>query len=160
MTINSIPQPAQPIAGGQRIDVTWYRFLRDLEAAARSSGVDLSTDLEAIARKLGSPDGSIAGIPEQGAASLRGSFPISVNGGVVSLTQFSPEVGGELLGLVTDAWGRVSASRPVVAGAGVVIDGTTNPEQIEIRSNATGTTSRITTDGDFRRTTQNDLRAA
>ncbi len=204
MTVNSIPQPRQPIAGAQPMDVTWYRFLRDLDAAARRAGADVSAEIEALCRKLGSPDGSIDGIPDS-SASVRGLFPIAVlDGGIVTLSNVTPESAGELLGITSDQWGRIVASRPVVAGAGINIDGTTDPAQIAvintnpnpmtasgdlIRGGTSGAptrlgigtngqvltvvagapawaaasggavqATRITTDGDFRRTTQNDLR--
>lgn len=157
MTVNSIPQPSQPIAGGQRVDPTWYRWLRELDREARDTGTDLAAEIEAIARKLGSPDGTIDGIPAQ-ASAITGQFPISVTDGRVSLASVPAEVAGELFGLTTDQWGRITALRPVVAGAGIEIDGTTDPAQISISSISAGRVNRITTDGDFRRTTQNDLR--
>ena len=160
MTVNSIPQPRHPITGGQTVDVTWYRFLRDLDAAARRSGVDASESIRAIALKLGSPNGSIEGIPSQ-AGSVSALFPVAITDGRVTLSTVATDIAGELFGFATDQWGRIVAARPVVAGDGVVIDGTTNPAQIEIRATAPAVPSvRITTDGDFRRTTQNDLRAA
>jgi hypothetical protein len=129
------------------VDATWYRWLRDLEAAARASGIDISAALSEIARKLGSPDGSIDGIPEQAGQSFVGLDPISVNGQNISLNTLTATTAGELQGLVRDAFGRVSGVRPVVAGAGITIDGTTDPDQIEI--SAAGLTNPMTTLGDL-----------
>jgi hypothetical protein len=202
VTVNSIPQPQQPIAGGQRIDPTWYRWLRELDREARDTGTDLAAEIEAIARKLGSPDGTIDGIPESVGVSV--AAPITLTDGRVSLAPVVTGTDGSLFGITTDQWGRVIGLRPVAAGAGVVIDDTTDPEQIEIinenpnvlttlgdliRADASGEperlpigeegqvltvvsgqpewsaaasgagqVNRITTAGDFRRTTQNDLR--
>ncbi len=156
MTTSSIPRPAQPIAGGMTVDATWYRWLRDLEADARARGVDISESIAEIARKLGSPDGSIDGIPEQSAAQLVGIAPVNVAGPNISLETFAATVAGDIQGFVRDGFGRVTGLRPVIAGPGIVIDGTTDPAQIEIR--AASVMNRITTTGDFRRTTQNDLR--
>ncbi len=156
MTTSSIPRPAQPIAGGMAVDATWYRWLRDLEAAAKASGTDISASLAEIARKLGSPDGSIDGIPESVGVSV--ISPITLDDGRIGMSPVVTSVAGSLFGITTDQWGRVNGLRPVVAGAGVVIDDTTDPEQIEISAAVATVTNRITTTGDFRRTTQNDLR--
>ena len=131
MTVNSIPQPRHPITGGQTVDVTWYRFLRDLDAAARRSGVDASESIRAIALKLGSPNGSIEGIPSQ-AGSVSALFPIAITDGRVTLSTVATDIAGELFGFTTDQWGRIVAARPVVAGAGITIDGATDLEQIEV----------------------------
>lgn len=135
----------------------FYVFFRQLEQAGVSESL-----IRELAIKLGSPDGSIANIPDNpgGIQSIIGQAPINASGNVVSLLPLVPAVGGELFGITVDAYGRVSEARPVVAGAGITIDGTTDPTKIEISSTATGSTvtNRITTDGDFRRTTQNDLR--
>jgi hypothetical protein len=138
------------------VDATWYRWLRDLEAAARASGIDISAALSEIARKLGSPDGSIGGIPNSVGVSV--ISPITLTDGRIGLSTVVTGTNGELFGISTDQWGRVNGLRPVVAGAGITIDGTTDPDQIEISAAASTVTNRITTDGDFRRTTQNDLR--
>lgn len=143
MTVNAIPQPGHPITGNQRIDPTWYRYLRELDREARDTGTDLSAEIEAIARKLGSPDGTIDGIPE---TSVEGLFPIVVDGGRVTLSTVTAGAGGELLGLTTDQWGRINAVRPVVAGVGITIDGATVPEQIEIIN---GNPNVLTTLGDL-----------
>ncbi len=82
--------------------------------------------------------------------------PLGIVGGNVTLQFLTSGLGGSLLGVTVDGYGRVTAVRPVVAGAGVVIDETTSEDEISIRT----TSMRITTDGDFRRTTQNDLREA
>jgi hypothetical protein len=156
VTTSSIPRPAQPIAGGMAVDATWYRWLRDLEAAAKASGTDISASLAEIARKLGSPDGSIDGIPESVGVSV--ISPITLDDGRIGMSPVVTSVAGSLFGITTDQWGRVNGLRPVVAGAGVVIDDTTDPEQIEISAAVATVTNRITTTGDFRRTTQNDLR--
>jgi hypothetical protein len=138
------------------VDATWYRWLRDLEAAAKASGTDISASLAEIARKLGSPDGSIDGIPESVGVSV--ISPITLDDGRIGMSPVVTSVAGSLFGITTDQWGRVNGLRPVVAGAGVVIDDTTDPEQIEISAAVATVTNRITTTGDFRRTTQNDLR--
>lgn len=155
MTFNSIPNAGHPIAGGQRVDPTWYKWLRELDREARDTGTDLSAEIQAIARKLGSPDGSIEGIPES-SQSLTALPPLAISGNQITLNTLTADTAGELFGISRDAYGRISAIRPVVAGSGVTIDGTTNPDQISISS--AGTVHRITTAGDFRRTTQNDLR--
>ncbi len=157
MTVNSIPNAGQPIAGGMRVDPTWYKWLRELDREARDTGADLSAEIQAIARKLGSPDGTIDGIPES-SQSLTALPPLAISGNQVTLSTLTADTAGELFGITRDAYGRISALRPVVAGAGITIDGTTDPAQIEISASASTVTSRITTDGDFRRTTQNDLR--
>lgn len=160
MSINSIPQPAQPIAGALRVDATWYRWLRELDRLARENGTDVAAEIEAIARKLGSPDGTVDGIPPAQAQQMVGLSPITVAGQNISLQTVAAAALGELLAVQVDAFGRVTGSRPVVAGAGVTIDGTTNPDQIELRATAVAQPPiRITTDGGFRRTTQNDLRS-
>jgi hypothetical protein len=138
------------------VDATWYRWLRELDREARDTGTDLAAEIEAIARKLGSPDGTIDGIPESAGMSV--AAPITLTDGRISLAPVVAGTDGALFGISTDQWGRVIGLRPVVAGAGVVIDDTTDPEQIEISASASTVTNRITTDGDFRRTTQNDLR--
>lgn len=134
MTANSIPNVAQPIAGTARVDPTWFRFFSELERRSRALGVDLSAEIASLARKLGSPDGSIAGIPDAANGQLVGLSPIIVAGSNVSLEPVLQPLVGELFGIQFDEFGRVTGSRPVVAGAGVQIDGTTNPAQIEIRS--------------------------
>ena len=141
-------------------DVTtreFYDFFRRLQ----ESGVS-EDQIRELATKLGSPDGTIANIPDNpaGIQSIIGQAPILAAGNTVSLASLAQTAGGELVGVTVDVFGRVSQTRPVVAGAGITIDGTTDPTQIEISSTATGSTvtNRITTAGDFRRTTQNDLR--
>jgi hypothetical protein len=129
------------------VDATWYRWLRDLEAAARASGADISESIAEIARKLGSPDGSIDGIPEQSAAQLVGIAPVNVAGSNISLETFAATVAGDIQGLVRDGFGRVTGLRPVVAGPGIVIDGTTDPDKIEI--SASGLTNPMTSTGDL-----------
>ena len=84
--------------------------------------------------------------------------PLAISGNQVTLSTLTADTAGELFGITRDAYGRISALRPVVAGAGIVIDGTTNTDQIEISASASGQVNRITSAGDFRRTTQNDLR--
>lgn len=137
MTVNSIPQPSQNIVKGMPVDTTWYKWLRELDRLAKAQGVDVAASIEAIARKLGSLDGTIDGIPAQNSA-ITGLFPINVQDGRVSLSVAPPVVAGELFGIATDQWGRITALRTVVAGAGITIDGTTDPAEIEIRSTATG----------------------
>jgi hypothetical protein len=130
VTVNSIPQPQQPIAGGQCIDPTWYRWLRERDREARETGTDLAAETEAIARKLGSPDGTIDGIPESVGMSV--AAPITLTDGRLSLAPVVAVTDGALFGISTDQWGRVIGLRPVVAGDGITIDDTADPEQIEV----------------------------
>lgn len=133
----------------------FYVFFRQLEEAGVSA-----EQIRELCIKLGSPDGTIANIPDNsgGIQSIVGQAPILAAGNTVSLATLSQTVGGALVGIAADRFGRVSQLRPVVAGAGVIIDGTSDPAQIEISASSSGTINRITTDGDFRRTTKNDLR--
>ena len=132
MTANSIPNVAQPIAGTARVDPTWFRFFSELERRSRLIGVDLSAEIASLARKLGSPDGSIAGIPDAANGQLVGLSPIIVAGSNVSLEPVLQPLVGELLGIQFDEFGRVTGARPVVAGAGIAIDDTTDPEEIAL----------------------------
>jgi hypothetical protein len=73
--------------------------------------------------------------------------PLGLVGENVTLQQISQGTGGELVGATVDQFGRVSATRPVVAGAGVTIDGTTDPDQIEI--SVAGLSNPMTALGDL-----------
>lgn len=146
MTINSIPNAAHPIAGGNRVDPTWYKWLRELDREARDTGADLSAEIQAIARKLGSPDGTIDGIPES-SQSLTALPPLAISGNQITLSTLTADTAGELFGISRDAYGRISALRPVVAGAGITIDGTTDPDEIAIVNS--GLVNPMTTAGDL-----------
>lgn len=146
MTVNSIPNAGQPIAGGMRVDPTWYKWLRELDREARDTGADLSAEIQAIARKLGSPDGTIDGIPES-SQSLTALPPLSISGNQITLSTLTADTAGELFGITRDAYGRISALRPVVAGAGITIDGTTDPDEIAIVNS--GLANPMTTAGDL-----------
>lgn len=113
MSTNSIPQPGQPIAGSQRVDATWYRWLRDLERLANQADADISAEIEALCRKLGSPDGTIAGIPDPSAPELVGESPVSVNGTVIGLETIGNVSGGTPQAVTVDAFGRVTQRRPI-----------------------------------------------
>ena len=147
MSANSIPNVAQPIAGTARVDPTWFRFFSELERRSRASGIDVSAEIAALARKLGSPDGTIAGIPAETGGQLVGLSPVIVGGQNIGLESIAQPLVGELFGIQFDEFGRVTGARPVVAGSGVTIDGTTNPDQIELR--ASGLTNPMTTAGDI-----------
>ncbi len=58
--------------------------------------------------------------------------PLGLVGENVTLQQIAQGEGGELVGVTVDSFGRVSATRPVVAGDGITIDGTTDPAEIAI----------------------------
>lgn len=146
MTVNSIPNAGQPIAGGMRVDPTWYKWLRELDREARDTGADLSAEIQAIARKLGSPDGTIDGIPES-SQSLTALPPLTISGNQITLSTLTADTAGELFGISRDAYGRISALRPVVAGAGITIDGTTDPDEIAIVNS--GLVNPMTTAGDL-----------
>lgn len=65
-----LPRQDVPIAGDARTSNSFYAFLQDMERAV-NSGADgaagLAGQVEAIARALGSPDGTVGGIPDQSA---------------------------------------------------------------------------------------------
>lgn len=145
MTVNSIPQAGHPIVGNQRVDPTWYKWLRELDREARDTGADLSAEIQAIARKLGSPDGTIDGIPES-SQSLTALPPLTISGNQITLSTLTADTAGELFGISRDAYGRISALRPVVAGAGITIDGTTDPDEIAI---VNGNPNPMTAAGDL-----------
>lgn len=107
----------------------FYRFFRLLQ----ESGVS-AEQIRELCIKLGSPDGTIANIPDKpgGIQSIIGQAPILAAGNTVSLASLAQTVGGELVGVTVDGFGRVSQTRPVVPGVGIEIDGTTDPTQIEI----------------------------
>lgn len=83
--MSSIPHDSQPINGGGAVSRPWRAYLQSLEARGDASAREM---IEQIARKLGSPDGKVANIPEQesGDLSLIGLRSIQVIG---------PDEGGE-----------------------------------------------------------------
>lgn len=60
-----IPNSQHRLIVGDKIDPVWLRFLQSLDGKADAS------DISAIAIALGSPDGTVAGIPEQSADDVR-----------------------------------------------------------------------------------------
>ena len=59
--------------------------------------------------------------------------PLGLVGQNVTLQQIGQGEGGELVGVTVDSFGRVSATRPVVAGDGITIDGTTDPCSMSVQ---------------------------
>lgn len=82
-----------PIAdGGGLPSNPFYAFLQDVERAINSGvagGEGLADAVTAIARALGSPDGSVANIPEQsqGSGQILGPQSIHVNGALPNMVQ-------------------------------------------------------------------------
>lgn len=59
------PIPSHSLVHGDKIDPVWFRYLQSLDGKANAS------DIRAIATALGSPDGTVANIPEQSADDVR-----------------------------------------------------------------------------------------
>lgn len=117
-----IPSQSHPINGGGRIDPVWLRWLAQLERGAlagKESGETNAEAIAAIATALGSPDGTVANIPDQSSgtsATITGQGPIEVTG---SLASGSVTINGRSLTdsgegtfklLTRDSYGRVSGT--------------------------------------------------
>lgn len=84
--MSSLPNASHPIAGGARPDAFYYRWFQSLADLVASGAIDqtaASAAIEAIARILGSPDGTVANIPEQ--PHYFGESPIRVVGNRISI---------------------------------------------------------------------------
>lgn len=89
MTQVALPAARAPLIGvGGLTDRPFYRWFESIDRAVREgtgSSEDLAADIKAIAEKLGSPDGSIDGIPAQGSsASVIGNASVDVSGSLAS----------------------------------------------------------------------------
>lgn len=157
------PGPRVPLLGRDGgVALAWQQFFRSL--AQQAGGVDLSAEIEAIARKLGSPDGSIDGIPAPlGTATVIGVGGVQSAGSLAEgrvtlfLRQLEDNAEGALLGIERDAFGRVAGTKPVTAGDGITI--TDTGTEIELAATAQPIDyTRITAEGDVRVTADGDLR--
>lgn len=93
------PNSQQRLVVGDKIDPVWLRYLRSLEQLSASAVEGFNAQVEAIARALGSPDGSITAIPSAAGAANR-DFYISGAGSVTA--DGSAAGGGFVIGLDND----------------------------------------------------------
>ena len=131
MTIK-IPSVQQRLYVGDKLDTEWYRFLRAVQDAVntgKADVVDADAAIAAIATALGSPDGTIANIPEQqdidlSAITIVGTNIVSVTGalstGLVEIggTPLEDDGVGEPLGVVVVQVGRCGVDRLDGVGCG------------------------------------------
>ena len=114
------PGPRVPLLGRDGgVALAWQQFFRSL--AQQAGGVDLSDEIEAIARKLGSPDGSISGIPAQqatatviGVGGVQSAGTLADGRVTLSLRALEDSGSGELVAIERDTFGRVSGTRQVL----------------------------------------------
>lgn len=101
-----IPNPAEPIAGGQQCNVHWRRFFESIARASTTNEVQKAIDQLQM---------DVAEIKNaQGSTEVRAGAGIVVDGSpgfaFVSLEPLEDAGGGELLKIVRDAYGRVAGT--------------------------------------------------
>lgn len=115
-----IPNVAQAaVDQNGHFTVPWRKFLAALDRASSQSGTDtsgLASDIAALATALGSPDGTVANIPE--AAGLivcnNGTILVTPDGSqtVIGLKAFGDSgVGAALVKITRDLYGRVQGTQ-------------------------------------------------
>lgn len=81
MTIYTIPRANAPISGQDAPTPEWYNYLRYLDTRTSSASGDVQVQVNEIAVKLGSPDGTVANIPPLGSVtSVQGMQSITGSG--------------------------------------------------------------------------------
>lgn len=84
MTDYTIPRANAPIAGQEAPTTQWYNFLRYLDSRTSSNPTDVQAEIDTIAIKLGSPDGTVANIPPfKNITSFDGVDSVSVTGDTI-----------------------------------------------------------------------------
>lgn len=121
-----IPNSQHRLIVGDKIDPVWLRFLQSLDGKANAS------DIAAIATALGSPDGTVANIPDQSADDLRilQAAGIAVTRGTegeyyIALRPLGDSGAGTFKLITRDTTGRISGSEDGTA-ADVPYDNTTS----------------------------------
>lgn len=135
----------------------FYKWLQSVERDSGGSDPALALAIRQIAEKLGSPDGSVAGIPNVYPGLSEDTSIVGIGGQIqvsgtlasgealIGLASVTDSGAGELLAITRDGFGRVSGTKPVVAGAGVEI----TDEITQVVISATAQTEYISSDGDF-----------
>jgi hypothetical protein len=135
VTLPNVAQAAVDDRG--HFTASWRNWLSQLERTLSTNGTDgasLATDIAAIATALGSPDGTVANIPDQTAdefviVSPDGTITVTgtpASGSVLlALQQLADSgVGAALVKITRDAYGRVSGTHSATTDD--LTEGTTN----------------------------------
>lgn len=118
---SGLPPPNHPIAGNQSADRRWYDWARRIDRILSSAGISVSSfgdTFKALAKKLGSPDGSIENIPDNSGSQQKivGTDGVNVLQNEedrfvqISLEDLPDTGGGVLQKFIRDLKGRVSGT--------------------------------------------------
>lgn len=114
MNKTSVPVQSHAIAGSSPPDKRYYDWFLRVDRALQSIGINASSQISALARKLGSPDGTIESIPDASTPTKLVSgdgVNVTVNDqshiAVFALDEVPDAGGGTLQKTDVDGYGRV-----------------------------------------------------